>query len=759
MEGCVPNQLWSGQPGRMFTPSYQIYSALREHPRLVIAFWVAILVAAIPFTVHESDHLTAGGFTVPGSQSSDVERTLAREFPKVGQATLVALLWPQAGATATEMTAGLRHLQHAVRGVSGVELSQHDLDFNLFAAGLTEPLFVPLEVHANSGRAQDIAHILRGRLGLNRSSSGRVEIHLLGESGLSAGLQDTFKRDLASTETVGLPILFIVLLLVFGSLSAAILPIILGAVAVSITGALIYFLSLITEMSVFVTNTASMLGIGVAVDYSLIILSRVRQELQAGHDLSAACQIALRTSGNAVIVSGITVMAALIGLWLVPIGALRSLAVGALLVVAVSVIVSVTLLPALIMVLGDRRVGSSIFRDGAKRLFPHQVSGHLKFTWNKWARIVTQHPLLAILITGSMLVALCIPVLNMQTGTGTLRQLSSKSETRLGYIEAAKVGGVGSLGPIYVTVGSRASNSQSPLDPSVVGRLRDIAKRLPDVHKVGSLQVSHDGRYMFFSVIPTVDPESSAAESLVQQLRRTLTVALKRPNTSIAVGGTSATQLDLEHEVATSMWKVIVVVMTLIFIVLMTLLRSILLPLKAVVMSLLSVGVAYGILVVVFQWGWLDTTFHYHSLGYLDTLTLPLILAIVLGLSMDYEVFLLSRIKEQWVASKNSRLAVTDGLAASAKAISSAALVLVCVFAVFVGTGIPSVKELGLGVAVAIFIDATLIRLILVPATMRLFGDWSWWLPASLERILPTRDGVTLYRRPLAQRLDTESAN
>jgi uncharacterized membrane protein YdfJ with MMPL/SSD domain len=289
--------------------------------------------------------------------------------------------------------------------------------------------------------------------------------------------------------------------------------------------------------------------------------------------------------------------------------------------------------------------------------------------------------------------------------------------------------------------------------------LRTIAKRLPNVHKVGSLYVSHDGRYMFFTVVPTIDPESSAAENLVQHLRRTLTVALNRSSASIAVGGTSATQLDLEHEVATSMWKVIVAVMSLIFIVLMVLLRSILLPLKAVAMSLLSVGVAYGVLVVVFQWGWLDATFHYHSLGYLDILTLPLILATVLGLSMDYEVFLLSRIKEQLVASTNSRMAVTNGLTASARTISSAALVLVCVFAVFVGTGIPSVKELGLGVAIAIFIDATFIRLILVPATMRLLGDWSWWLPSPLERILPSRDGVTLYRRPLAQRVDTESAN
>jgi uncharacterized membrane protein YdfJ with MMPL/SSD domain len=207
----------------------------------------------------------------------------------------------------------------------------------------------------------------------------------------------------------------------------------------------------------------------------------------------------------------------------------------------------------------------------------------------------------------------------------------------------------------------------------------------------------------------------------------------------VTLGGTSATQFDEQREVAQNIWKVFVAVLALAFVVLMAVLRSVLLPLKAIIMNLLSVGAAYGVLVAVFQWGWADSIFHYHSPGHLDTLTPPLILAIVFGLSMDYEIFLLSRIKERWLLSGDSQSAVAEGLAASAKTISSAAFILVCVFAVFIGTGVPTVKELGLGAAVAITVDATLVRLVLVPATMQLLGDWSWWLPGPLERLMPTR--------------------
>lgn len=727
--------------------------ASRRH-RLVLCVWLALVVAAIPFAAQQSDHLSSGGFFVAGSQSSNVDTTLRRDFPQQSRSTLDVLLYPRRGATGAMIRADIARVEQAVRGVADVRLNAEDRDAANFAAGLVEPTLLPLHVAGNEDKAQDIAETLRGRLGLNGPTDHRLEMHLLGEGALWAGLQDTSKRDLSHAEIIGFPIVLVVLLAIFGSLAAAMLPITLGAVAVLVTGALIYFLSLAMQLSVFVTNTASLLGIGVAVDYSLIILARVRQELHAGRDLPTARRIALGTSGNAVIFSGMTVIVSLAGLWVVPNGALRSMALGAIVVVAISVIASVTLLPALITLLGARRLTGGYVAERARRWRrPRQVGSSLG--WERWTRAVMRRPVLSIVGVGSVLLILCIPALSLKMSTGVLPQLSKTNETRVGFEEAKKLAGAGALGPIYAVAHRSASTSPAEFRARVT-QLRDIAKHFPRVASLGATQTSKDGSNAFFTVTPKVDPESPAAMALVKRLRGALAASLNETQVTVALGGTPAVQLDEVHAVATNMWKVIVAVLVMAFLILTILLRSILLPLKAIVMNLLSVGAAYGVLVVVFQWGWFDSLFHYESRGYLETLTPSLILAIVFGLSMDYEVFLLTRIKERWLASGDSRSAVAEGLAASARTISSAALILVCVFAVFIATGVPSVKELGLGAAVAIGLDATLIRLILVPATMELLGDWNWWLPRPLERLLPTNPPAHFTEKTTAPVSETE---
>jgi RND superfamily putative drug exporter len=238
---------------------------------------------------------------------------------------------------------------------------------------------------------------------------------------------------------------------------------------------------------------------------------------------------------------------------------------------------------------------------------------------------------------------------------------------------------------------------------------------------------------VLIAVTPRHDPESAQARALVGRLRSGQMTGAARLN----VGGATAQVVDFRDLVSGSMWKILLFVMAFSYLVLLVLLRSLLLPLKAVVMNLLSVGAAYGVLVAVFQWGWLDGLLGYHHLGYINTLTPPFLLAIVFGLSMDYEVFLLTRIRERYDATGDNTRAVSEGLAASARTISSAALIMVSVFAVFAFTGVPSVKEIGLGLAVAIALDATLVRLVLVPATMRIMGRWNWWLPSRLARVLP----------------------
>jgi uncharacterized membrane protein YdfJ with MMPL/SSD domain len=263
-------------------------------------------------------------------------------------------------------------------------------------------------------------------------------------------------------------------------------------------------------------------------------------------------------------------------------------------------------------------------------------------------------------------------------------------------------------------------------------------RRDPEVATVEPPRPSRDGRSVLLRVVPHHDPESPAARAMVARMRSAADGGRGLARVAdVSVGGATASIVDFRDLVSGSMWKIALFVLAFSYLVLFFLLRSVLLPMKAVLMNLLSVGAAYGVLVAVFQYGWIDGFLGFESLGYINTMTPPLVLAIVFGLSMDYEVFLLSRIRERYDATGDSKLAVAQGLARSAATISSAALIMVAVFAVFAGTGVPSIKEIGTGLAVAIALDATLVRLVLVPATMEIMGRWNWWLPRRIARVLP----------------------
>ena len=699
-----------------------------RHHRAVIVAWLLAVIVALPFTVRQADHLSSGGYNVPGSQSASVEHTVAHYFPAISQTNLAVLFWPTRRLNAATTEADIRSVERGLKDEPGVWLPHRAREGALFAAELG-PVIMPLQTSLNEDNTQRAVESMQTRLHIDRPTRSGVSMHFLGESALWAALDSTSKRELAGAETIGIPILLIVLIAIFGSVAAAALPLSLGVVAVVVTGALIYCLSLMMQLSVFVTNTASMLGIGVAVDYSLIVLARLREELGDGHSLAEARRIALSTSGRAVVISGATVVASLLGVLLIPIQAVRSMALGAIIVVSVSVLATMTLLPAIVTALGAHRISRR------SRLHGALISRRVRVDWSRWARNIMRHPKLSLVAAVLPLALLCVPVASLKTGTGALRQLGQSNETRRAFTEASRVSSPGALGPASVTLANTQGISRAALSARV-DTLDELAGRYRGVREVSLPKFARDNSYGFFFVTPSSDPESGAAKSLVGTLRTKLSRQAKAVGLKLEVGGTSASQVDETHAVATSMWKVLALVLVLAFLVLLVLLRSVTLPLKAVLANLLSVGAAYGVLVIVFQWGWLDPVLGYHSLGHLDILTPPLILAIVFGLSMDYEVFLLSRIRERWRVHGDSRLAVAEGLACSARTITSAAFILVCVFAIFIGTGMPAIKELGVGAAVAIGLDATLVRLVLVPAAMELLGDWSWWFPAWLSQSL-----------------------
>ncbi|CAA9512258.1 MAG: Transmembrane heme transport protein MmpL11 [uncultured Solirubrobacteraceae bacterium] len=688
---------------------------LRRRRWWVLGAWVVALAVAVPFAAKQSDHLTGGGYGVPGSQSQTVEEAIDADYEAAGRAPLAAVLVPKEGAS---LRRDLETVRRAVRAEPRVAI-RRDVLRRARAAAEAEPrrtLVVPLAVAEKEQDAIDITGSLRERLGL-AEEEGRPGVHLVGQTALWSRMQEVAKEDVEKAERSGFPIVALILLVVFGSLAAASLPLALGFVSVVVTGGLIYALSRTMEMSVFVTNMASMIGIGVAVDYSLFVLARYREEIRAGRGPDQARAAALATSGVAVLFSGVTVALSLAGLFLIDTTALRSMAIGAILVVGVAMLASATLLPVLISLLGKRAWARGRFFS---RFRMRQGRGDA--FWARWTTRVMKRPVLSIVAASAVLLALAAQALDMQTTNGALRQLDPSDETRKGFEAAADVSGPGASSPVKVLANFDNGSVRSDDNRAVLADIRSALRRDRAVARVTQTTPGDNGRSALVLAELETDGEAEAAKDAVYRLRETLPRAAGE-SVTVSVGGTTAQQEDFRDTVSGSMWKILLFVLGLSYLVLLVLLRSAVLPLKAVVMNLLSVGAAYGVLKLAF--------------GEVDAITPPLVLAVVFGLSMDYEVFLLSRIRERYNATGDTRRAVAEGLSTSARTITSAALIMVGVFMTFVLTGLPSIQQIGLGSAVAIAVDATIVRLVLVPAAMELLGKWNWWLPAPLARVLP----------------------
>jgi RND superfamily putative drug exporter len=711
---------------------------LGRRRRLVVAAWVLIVLLAFPFAMKQTDHLTGGGFNVPGSQSMKVSESLQDEFGS--QADGIAVVLKAApGASAADRSAAVARLEDEVATLDEVTLPPATAAQARRQLQGADVVLVPLRSNLSSDELIDSAATLREDLAPGTADAG-VTPYLVGQPTIWAGMQEISKEDLSKAEATGFPIVAIILLVVFGSLAAAALPLALGFVSVLVTGALIYFFSLQIETSVFVTNMASMIGIGVAVDYSLFILARYREEREAGHEPAEARALSMSTSGLAVSFSGLAVIISLAGLWMVDNQALRSMALGAMTVVAVSILTATTLLPALIAMLGDRvlpggivgRVEDFFRRRFYRRKTAQQATSEKNRFWRAWTLRVMGRPWTAVIGVSAVLLFLASPLLSIETGTEAIAQFPKDSDVRVGN-EIASQQLNGGTDPVQIVA---SFDGEKNVDKAAVaGFVREVGNTA-GVSAVGKPVYAGDA--VLIQATPNAPSESDAAVALVARLRDTVVPASAlAQQAEVNVGGETARGDDVRHQVGGSMWKIILFVLSLSFLVLMVMLRSVILPLKAVLMNLLSIGAAFGVLVAIFQWGWFDGLLGFESQGALDTINIPLIFAIVFGLSMDYEVFLMSRIRERYMVHGENERAVAEGLSTSARTISSAALIMTSVFAVFVLTGVPSIKELGLGSAVAIALDATLVRLILVPAAMKLMGEWNWWFPSWLDKLIP----------------------
>ncbi len=716
---------------------------LRTHRWLVFTGWLLAVVPAVYLALTQSGHLTGGGFEVAGSQSLLVHDQLEDQYPEQGASSLALVAAPRPDATYQDINDAvvlLRQIAGEFPGVTEVpnptqRPPQPD-----------RPYVVSLRLDSRNSGTSDVAKRLRDKVGVKgdqsgQTANGRVRLYVIGQGALSAAAAANTKHDIAKAEQWNLPIILIVLLAVFGSLAAAAIPLALGICTVVVTMGLVFLLSSITTMSVFVTSTVSMFGIALAVDYSLFILMRFREELRGGREPREAVDAAMATSGLAVVLSGMTVIASLTGTYLINTPALKSMATGAILAVAVAVLTSATLTPAVLGTFGRAAAKRSALLHWSRR--PETSASPF---WNRWVSSVMRRPWISALAASTVLLLMAAPAASMVLGNSLLRQFDSSHEIRAGVAAASQALGPGALGPIQVLVTFPDGGASSPGNSQTVNAIRQRMIEAPNVLSVTPPQFADDNESALFTAVLAVDPEDMGARETVGWMRAELPGVPGASVTRVDVGGPTALIKDFDDRVSATQPLVLLFVALIAFVMLLISIHSVFLAFKGVLMTLLSVAAAYGSLVVVFQWGWLESL-GFPQISSIDSTVPPLVLSMTFGLSMDYEIFLLTRIRERFLRSGDTHDAVVYGVSTSARTITSAALIMIAVFIGFAFAGMPLVAEIGVACAVAIAVDATVVRLILVPALMAMFAEWNWWLPRWMSRILPSVD----FDRPLPQ--------
>ncbi|UXA07456.1 MMPL family transporter [Mycobacterium sp. SMC-2] len=713
--------------------------SLRKYRWLVFTGWLLALVPAVYLALTQSGNLTGGGFEVAGSQSLLVHDQLEELYHDQGSSSLALVAAPRPDASYSDINDAVAQLRRTVAEVPGV-------------AEVPNPTQRPpqpdrpyvLSLRLDSRNTSDVAKRLRTKVGVKgdqagQTADGRVRLYVIGQGALSAAAAQNTKHDIAAAERWNLPVILIVLLAVFGSLAAAAIPLALGVCTVVVTMGLVYLLSSYTTMSVFVTSTVSMFGIALAVDYSLFILMRFREELRCGREPREAVDAAMATSGLAVVLSGMTVVASLTGIYVINTPALKSMATGAILAVAVAMLTSTTLTPAALATFGR----SAAKRSALLHWSRGPECGQSRF-WNRWIGWVMRRPWMSAVAASLVLLVMAAPASSMVLGNSLLRQFDSSHEIRAGVGAAAEALGPGALGPIRVLITFPDGGAASPEHSQTISAIRQRMMQAPNIVSVAPPQFAEDNGSALLSAVLSVDPEDMRARGTVGWMRAQLPKVPDRGTARVDVGGPTALIKDFDDQVSKTEPLVLAIVALIAFVMLLVSVHSVFLALKGVLMTLLSVAAAYGSLVMVFQWGWLKDL-GFAQISSIDSTVPPLVLAMTFGLSMDYEIFLLTRIRERFLHSGNTRDAVAYGVSTSARTITSAALIMIAVFVGFAFAGMPLVAEIGVACAVAIAVDATVVRLVLVPALMAMFAQWNWWLPPWLSRMLPSVD----FDRPL----------
>ncbi len=695
--------------------------ACAGHPKRTLAAWlVALLVSFVAIALLLGDALTSEGDITSNPESKRAEALIHESFPPAPAASEIVVVrsdrYTVDDPEFESMVASLGE-RAAALGIVAEAQSFYDSGDQFLVSDDRHATMVPLTT-----RGDEIVPLVE--LVQAQDGAGGFEVSITGTLTADADFEKLSGEDLQKGELqIGLPAALIILVLVFGAVVAGLVPVLLGLLSIVIAVALTALVGQVTEVSFFVVNMISAMGLALGIDYALFILSRFREERGRGLEKVDAIVASGATASRAVLFSGIAFVLAMCGMLLVPDTILRSLALGAILVGIVSVLAALTLLPAILSLLGDRVNALKIPVIGRRAISSAGSQGRF---WSILVGGVMRRPLVSLVAATALLLAAAVPVLAIDTGFSGLSTLPDRFASKQGFDALNRdFPGVG-VDPAQIVIHGDASSAHVK---AAIGQLR---ASLADHAAFGAStqEASSGGDTVLLSVPVAGDASGSAATTAVRDLRAELIpAAFGELDTTVLVGGTTAENVDYFDIVGGWLPIVFAFVLGLSFILLTVAFRSIVIPAVAIALNLLSVAAAYGLLVLVFQHGVGHELFGFQQVDTIEAWVPLFLFSVLFGLSMDYQVFLLSRIKERFDLTGDTSAAISFGVSSTARIITGAALIIVAVFSGFARGDLVMFQQMGFGVAVALLIDATLIRSVVLPSLMKLLGEWNWYLP------------------------------
>ncbi len=731
------------QPSALGLPHRWARLIANNH-RAVIVVWLFLIVACGLAYPQLNTRLEAPDFNADHAEATEVDQIIAQKFPTIG-AEQNAIVFSSTTLTADspEYRSAIDRAVTAARTVSGV-------------TGVVGP-FDPGSV----GRVSKDGHAAVAIVGLDGDTAQRavvardlqtavgaegagVEINVAGFSPIQNAIVEVEMSDLERAEAIGIPVAFLILIVALGALAAAAIPVVgaLGGILLSL--GILFLLTNVMTLPSLVVSMATMIGTGIGIDYAMFIVSRFREELarrgireRSDKDgIADALGVALATAGKTIVASGLIVLISLCSLVVVEAPIFRAIAIGVTTAVIATLFVGLTLLPALLALLGpavNRGSLPSRFHPAETRTGTAVTDG----AWARWARIVMARPVMFGGVAVVILVLAALPLTGIKYGLDMGISALSDTPAGKGLIVLSDEFGPGLLAPVEIVV---TGKDGQPLTADDTQRANRMIGELSRNDQIAAVFPQTNNGAMLITTVPKSSFDSTTTADLVRELRSEAQNLTTPDGPEIRIGGSTAEFIDVSHEITTKFPLVIALVLGWSFLFLIYVFRSLLLALKAILMNLLATGAALGITVAVFQWGYGESLLNFESTGFVQVFLPTMVFAVLFGLSMDYEVFLIRRMKESWDGDRNSESgpdnekAVVDGIQHTARPITAAAAIMVVVFGSFVTADVLELKQIGFALALAIAIDSVIIRLILVPALMRLFGQWNWWLPQIRRR-------------------------